>query len=89
MQVQEESRKKPKLTTIIVNGRARDVEGNSVTFEQVVKLAFDPVPEGENIVIAVTYTGAKGPKREGLLNPGESVEIKNHTSFDVKVNNKS
>jgi hypothetical protein len=80
---------KGKETTIEVNGRDREVHGKEISFEEVVKLAFDPVPEGENIVIAVTYRGAKGPKHEGILSPGESVEIKSGTSFVVKVNNKS
>ncbi|HEY5333802.1 MAG TPA: multiubiquitin domain-containing protein [Solirubrobacterales bacterium] len=80
---------KDKVKTIEVNGRDRQVHGKEISFGEVVKLAFDPVPTGENIVIAVTYRHAKGPKHEGMLAEGESVEIKNGTTFHVKVNNKS
>jgi hypothetical protein len=80
---------KDKVTTIEVNGRDREVHGKEISYDEVVALAFDPVPSGPNIAIAVTYKGARGPKHEGVLGPGESVEIKNGTSFVVKVNNKS
>ena len=81
--------KKGKHTTIVVNGRQEEAEGKEIGFEEVVKLAYDPVPSGENVAIVVTFSGAKGPRHEGILGPGETVEIKNGTSFSVKVNNKS
>jgi hypothetical protein len=80
---------KGKVTTIEVNGRDREVRGKEIDYAEVVALAFNPVPSGEGVVIAVTYKGAKGPKHEGVLSPGGSVEIKNGTSFVAKVNNKS
>lgn len=80
---------KGKVTTIEVNGRDREVHGKEIGYAEVVALAFNPVPSGEGVVIAVTYKGARGPKHEGVFSPGGSVEIKNGTSFVVKVNNKS
>jgi Multiubiquitin len=74
--------------TIIVNAREKKVTSATVTYEQVVALAFDPVPSGENILITVTYRGAEG-KQSGTLTPGQSVEVKNGTIFDVKATDKS
>jgi tetrahydromethanopterin S-methyltransferase subunit H len=71
------------------NGRERSVRGNEIGFEAIVALAYNPVPSGDGIVIAVTYEGARGKKHDGILALGEEVGIKNGTSFNVKVNNKS
>ena len=78
-----------KQTEIVVNGRPKTVAGDVITFEQVVALGLDPVPEGPNVVITVTYSHARGPKHEGTLRPGHSVEIKNGTRFNVKATDKS
>lgn len=89
MSEHEDKEKKGKETEIVVNGRERTVKGNEISFEAVVALAYNPVPSGEGVVIAVTFEGARGKKHEGILSAGEEVEIKNGTSFNVKVNNKS
>jgi hypothetical protein len=78
-----------KKTEIVVNGRPKTVAGDVITFEQVVALGLDPVPEGPNVVITVTYSHARGPKQEGTLSAGHSVEIKNGTRFNVKATDKS
>jgi hypothetical protein len=66
--------------TIIVNTRRKTVESATVTFEQAVALAFNPVPA--NTIFTVTYRGA-AHHEEGSLQPGQSVEIKNGTIFNV------
>lgn len=78
-----------KQTKIIVNGREKTVEGDEISFEQVVPLGLDPVPSGPNVVITVTYSDAKGPQQSGTLTAGHSVEIKNGTRFNVKATDKS
>ena len=66
-----------KQTEIIVNGRPKVVEGDEITFEQVVPLGLDPVPSGPNVVITVTYSDARGePTHSGTLTAEHSVEIK-------------
>jgi hypothetical protein len=63
---------------IIVNGRLKKVPGPSITFEQVVALAFNPVPP--NAFFTVTWShGNKG----GSLTPGHSVAVENGMKFDV------
>lgn len=63
---------------IIVNGRPKKVRGPSISFEQIVALAFNPVPP--NAFFTVTWShGNDG----GSLTSGNSVPIKNGTKFDV------
>ena len=89
MSEHEDKEKKGKEIEIVVNGRERSVKGNEISFEAIVALAYNPVPSGEGVVIAVTYEGARGKRHEGILASGEEVGIKNGTAFNVKVNNKS
>lgn len=64
--------------TIIVNGRPKKVLGPSISFEQVVALAFNPVPP--NAFFTVTWShGNQG----GSLTPGKSVPVHNGMKFDV------
>jgi hypothetical protein len=51
-----------------------------VSFEQVVALAFDPVPP--NALFTVSYRGAAG-HQEGSLQLGQTVTIKDGTIFNV------
>jgi hypothetical protein len=59
--------------SIIVNGQKKTVKTRRVSFEQVVKLAFDPVPA--NSIFTVTYFNAAHDK-EGSLKAGQKVLIK-------------
>jgi Multiubiquitin len=79
----------PKEYTIIVNGRKKVVMANKVTFEQIVRPAFDPVPTGPNILFTVTY--GHGPKAnpEGALLEDQTVKIKDGMVFSVTPTDKS
>ena len=71
---------------IVVNGSPTTVEKEVLTFDDVVDIAFpnrDP-----NTIYSVTFEKAKEPK-EGELVPGQSVEIKENTEFDVDDTGKS
>ena len=64
--------------SIIVNGRPKKVPGPSITFEQVVALAFNPLPP--NAFFTVTWShGNQG----GSLTQGRSIPIQNGMKFDV------
>jgi len=80
---------RPKVYKIIVNGRRKEVPTKTLTFDQVVALAFNPVPSGPNVQFTVTYR--KGPRknREGSMTEGETVRIKDGMIFDVTETNKS
>lgn len=78
-----------KTTTIIVNTREKEVKGKEVTFKQVVRLAFENPPTGDNIEITVAYR--KGPRENpsGTMHPGDTVKIKEGMIFDVTATDKS
>jgi len=75
--------------TVIVNGRKRVVKSNTLSFDQVAALAYDPVPTGPNILITITYRHGPKENREGEMKPGETVTIKNEMIFNVVVTDKS
>lgn len=74
---------------IVVNGRPKTVTSRTLTYTEVLALAYDPVPSGPNIIFTVTYRGAAGPRHEGTLVAGESVEVKKGTVFNVSYTDKS
>ena len=63
---------------IIVNGRPKKVPGSSISFEQVVALAFNPVPP--NAFFTVTWSHGN---QSGSLTPANSVPLQNGMKFDV------
>lgn len=76
-------------TTIIVNTREKEFEGKEVTYDQIVSLAFENPPTGENIEITVAFRDGPGPDKEGTLQPGGTVRIKKDMIFDVTATDKS
>lgn len=76
-------------TTIIVNTREKQVEGKAVTYDQIVALAFENPPTGENIEITIAYRDGPGQNKEGTLQPGDTVRIKKDMIFDVTATDKS
>jgi hypothetical protein len=77
-----------KATTIIVNAREKQWSEKEISFDQVVKLAYDPVPSGPTIEITVTYRKGENGKA-GTLKPGESVKVHEGMTFNVVVTDKS
>ena len=74
--------KLPDEIEIIVNTRPRLVRGPSVTFEQIVELAF-PGPHEANVVFSMTYRKAASKPHAGELGANGSVTIKQGTVFNV------
>lgn len=67
-----------KEVNIIINGRPKKVSGTDISFEQVVALAFTPVPP--NAFFTVTWShGHEG----GSLQTGQRIPIRNGMKFDV------
>ncbi len=79
----------PKEFTIIVNGRKKVVVTKELSFDHIVRLAFDPVPTGPNILFTITY--GHGPKAnpEGTLQENGTVKIKDGMVFSVTATDKS
>lgn len=81
--------KKNKTVTIVVNGTQHEVEDKKVSFEQLADLAFDGnPPTGENILITIKFSKGNSP-REGSLEPGDSVNVKDGMVFSVSATDKS
>ena len=78
-----------KSVTVIVNGRERQVEKDELTFDELVRLAFDPVPVGPNVLFTITYRKGQGNKPEGTLIQGGSVKAHDGMIFNVTATDKS
>ncbi|WP_447985443.1 multiubiquitin domain-containing protein [Nitrospira sp. Nam74] len=74
---------------IIVNGRPKVMTGKELSYAQIVGLAFDNPPTGENVAFTITYRKGEGNKPEGTLVEGETVKIKEGMIFNVTTTNKS
>jgi len=69
--------------TIVVNGREKNVTGRQLTFEEIIHLAFDNAPSGENTIFTVNYRRGHGEKPEGSLVEGGVVKVKEGMIFNV------
>lgn len=78
-----------KYISIVVNGREKIVTDKELSFAQLVALAFDTPPTGENIVFTITYRRGQGEKPEGSLVEGETVKIKKGMILNVTATDKS
>ena len=74
---------------IIVNGQQKRVKSKSLTFSELVALAFDPIPQGPNILFTITYEDGPRANREGTLMPGGTVKVKECMIFNVTATDKS
>ena len=76
-----------KTYTVIVNAREKKVPNEVLSFNDVVALA-EGLPSGEGWIYTVTFKNAENP-REGTLVQGDSVQIKNGTTFSVSATRRS
>ena len=73
---------------IFINARPHPVEGQTVSFEQIVALAF-PGQQGADTDFVVTYTRAQHGNESGSLAPGQQVRVKKGTSFGIQITTRS
>lgn len=87
--VTAEAVRKKGTTTIIVNGRSKEVGTKELSYDDIVNLAFDNnPPTGPYVVITVTYS--KGvDRKEGSMQKGDMVRIKEGMIFDVTATDRS
>jgi hypothetical protein len=83
------SKEKDAMKILIVNGREKPWVEKTITFQQVVILAFGNYDDNPNKVYTVTYD--KGPRqnKEGSMVKGEMVHTKNKMIFNVTATDKS
>ena len=79
----------PRKFTIIVNGQKKVVTTKTVTFDEIVKLAFPTPPPGANILYTVSYEDGPRVNPQGSLKEGQSVKVKNGMIFNVTATDKS
>lgn len=80
---------KDKLVTVIVNGTPKEVAKEDLTYDEVVRLAFETPPYGENTLFSVSYVRGHGNKPEGVLAPGQSLKVKDGMIIDVTATDRS
>ena len=74
---------------IIVNGRKKVVTKNELSFDEIVALAFNPVPSGPNIMFTITYRHGPAANPQGNLLEGGDVKLKDGMIFNVTATDKS
>lgn len=74
---------------IIVNGRQKDVDDKKLSFSQILSLAFDNPPTGENTCITMTYRNGPPKRPEGSLVEGDQIKIECGMVFNVTATDKS
>ncbi|KMO71109.1 multiubiquitin domain-containing protein [Mycolicibacterium chlorophenolicum] len=79
----------PHTLTIIVNTRSKQVEQRELSFQDLVALAFDNPPAGENVLFTITYSKAVAPNHKGSLPVGGVLTVKEGTIVSVEHSDKS
>jgi hypothetical protein len=72
-----------KTVTIIVNGTRHEWPKGKITYAQVVTLDVPDYAQHPEITYSVKYTRGPHEKREGILAPGDSVEVTEGMTFSV------
>lgn len=83
------SKDKDYKITLIVNGRPKNWTEKTITFEQVVVLAFGTYDPNPDKVYTVTYDNGPHENDEGSMVRGEKVYVKNKMIFNVTATDKS
>lgn len=80
---------KPKTYRIYVNGQEKLVTTKTVTFDQIVALAFPNPPTGQNMLYTVGYEDGPHANPSGSLMPGGKVKVKDGMIFNATPTDKS
>lgn len=84
-----DNHKDHKEITIIINGTAKVIQKERLTFEEIITLAFDNPPTGDGVQFTVQYSRGHSDKPKGTLVEGQSVQAKDGMEFDVTQTNRS
>jgi hypothetical protein len=76
--------------TIVINGVRKPVAKNAVlSFDQLVRLAFENPQTGDGAQYTINYTRGPDGHRSGSLVEGQTVPVKDGMEFDVTPTNRS
>lgn len=84
-----DNHKDHKEITIIINGTAKVIQKERLTFDEIVALAFDNPPTGDGVQFTIQYSRGHSDKPKGTLVEGQSVQAKDGMEFDVTQTNRS
>ncbi len=74
---------------IVVNTRRKEVTTPKLSFNDLLRLAFDPIPTGPNIHFTITYRHGPRQNPVGEMEQGQRVRIKNGMVFVVEYTDRS
>lgn len=81
---------KPKpINSLIVNAQVKSWTQLTITFEQVVTLAFGSYSDDAQKAYTVAFSKGPKSKPKGIMVKGDLVEVKNDMKFDVSATDKS
>lgn len=83
------SRAKETKVALIVNGREKSWNAQTISFEEIVKLAFGVYDSNPNKVYTVTYDRGPHGNPEGSMVRSDIVYVKNKMIFNVTATDKS
>jgi hypothetical protein len=75
--------------TIIVNARKKKWLDQTISFEQLVVLAFGVFQGDMSSIYTVVFKGGEEKKKEGMMVLGDVINVKNNMIFNVTATNKS
>jgi len=73
---------------LVVNARPKPWGKRTISFEELVILAFGAYDPNPNKVYTVTFSGGLPPKPEGSMIKGQTIQVKNKMNFDVSATDK-
>jgi len=80
---------KPHEIMIIVNGREKSWSKETISFKEVVELAFGTYSEDSGKCYTVTYSRGQDHKPDGSMIDGQEVRVKSKMVFNVTATDKS
>lgn len=78
-----------KEISIVVNGKKKETVETSLSFDELVKMAYEIPPYGPNTLFTITYRNGPKQNPEGNLVSGHKVRIKKGMVFNVTATDKS
>ena len=81
--------KPPSAYNLIINAQLKSWKQSTISFEQVIILAFGSYSDDVNRVYTVTFTNGPKQKPKGVMVKGDSVHVKNEMKFDATPTDKS
>ena len=74
---------------IFINGKRKTTNKASLTFDELIALAFENPPTGDGVQFTIQFTRGPEANPSGTLLEGQFVNIKNGIEFDVTPTNRS